>query len=225
LVLSFEPVAFLRRLAPLIPPPWAHLVRHYGLFAPNAGDRDLLPAAPVSPGGIRIDPQRRADRTALSPQPRTSAPPASASTPPSTPPDLRPLSSLAPNTKDAPTAHPQTDSGSDTRRPRTRDAGTGTALSRIGSIRIKRPTERPSSARARRLFLTFPFSHARKLESTIRRLLQPSPGKQDAILYDYDDPRVAPLHRAFEKRRAFLTRLGREADEAMASEALLHLPV
>jgi len=86
-------------------------------------------------------------------------------------------------------------------------------------------TEAVCSARARRLFLTFPFSYARKLESTIRRLLEPSPGKEDAIVYDYDDPRVAPLHRAFEKRRAFLTRLAREADEAAAGEAQLHLPV
>jgi hypothetical protein len=29
-VLAFEPVEFLRRLAPLIPPPYANLVRHYG---------------------------------------------------------------------------------------------------------------------------------------------------------------------------------------------------
>jgi len=52
-VLSFEPVEFLRRLVPLIPPPFAHLVRHYGLLAPNARHRDLLPAAPVSWTGIR----------------------------------------------------------------------------------------------------------------------------------------------------------------------------
>jgi hypothetical protein len=38
-VLSFEPVELLRRLAPLIPPPYANLVRHFGLFAPNAKDR------------------------------------------------------------------------------------------------------------------------------------------------------------------------------------------
>jgi hypothetical protein len=52
-VLSFEPAEFLRRLVPLIPPPFAHLVRHYGLLAPNAKHRDLLPAAPVSWTGIR----------------------------------------------------------------------------------------------------------------------------------------------------------------------------
>jgi hypothetical protein len=60
-VLAFEPVAFLRRLAPLIPPPCAHLVRHYGLFAPNAKGRDLLPAAPVSrPSAVRLAAERRA---------------------------------------------------------------------------------------------------------------------------------------------------------------------
>ena len=47
-VLSFEPVDFLRRLVPLIPPPYANLIRHYGLLAPNAKHRDRLPPAPVS---------------------------------------------------------------------------------------------------------------------------------------------------------------------------------
>jgi hypothetical protein len=52
-VLCFDPVTFLRRLSPLIPPPYAHLIRYWGLFAPNAKGRDLLPAAPVSGQGIR----------------------------------------------------------------------------------------------------------------------------------------------------------------------------
>jgi hypothetical protein len=52
-MLCFEPLAFLRRLAPLIPPPFAHLIRYFGLFAPNAKGRDLLPPAPVSWQGIR----------------------------------------------------------------------------------------------------------------------------------------------------------------------------
>ena len=52
-MLCFEPLAFLRRLAPLIPPPFAHLIRYFGLFAPNAKGRDLLPSAPVSWQGIR----------------------------------------------------------------------------------------------------------------------------------------------------------------------------
>jgi hypothetical protein len=52
-VLSFDPVTFLRRLSPLIPPPYAHLIRYWGLLAPHAKGRDLLPAAPVSGQGIR----------------------------------------------------------------------------------------------------------------------------------------------------------------------------
>ena len=60
-VLSFEPVDFLRRLAPLIPPPYANLVRHYGLFAPNAKARDLLPPAPASPLGLRRTAALRAE--------------------------------------------------------------------------------------------------------------------------------------------------------------------
>ena len=34
--LTFEPVHFLRRLALLIPPPYQHLVRYHGFFAPNS---------------------------------------------------------------------------------------------------------------------------------------------------------------------------------------------
>jgi hypothetical protein len=51
--LCFEPVEFLRRLSPLIPPPYAHLIRYHGLLAPNAKGRDRLPAAPVSLTDIR----------------------------------------------------------------------------------------------------------------------------------------------------------------------------
>jgi hypothetical protein len=67
-VLRFEPLAFLGRLAALVPPPWAHLVRHYGLFAPNAKGRDLLPAAPVSPPGRRLESELRTER-AVPPEP------------------------------------------------------------------------------------------------------------------------------------------------------------
>ena len=56
--LIFEPVEFLRRLAALIPPPFAHLIRYHGLFAPRARDRDLLPAAPVT--DIRLEAWARA---------------------------------------------------------------------------------------------------------------------------------------------------------------------
>jgi hypothetical protein len=52
-VLRFTPTQFLRRLAALIPPPFSHTVRHFGLLAPGAKDRDLLPAAPVSWRGVR----------------------------------------------------------------------------------------------------------------------------------------------------------------------------
>ena len=56
--LTFEPVELLRRLAPLIPPPFAHLIRYHGLFAPRARDRDLLPAAPVT--DVRLEAWARA---------------------------------------------------------------------------------------------------------------------------------------------------------------------
>ena len=63
--LCFEPVQFLRRLTPLIPPPYAHLIRYHGLLAPNAKDRDLLPAAPVSWTGIRPEAYVRAKGAAV----------------------------------------------------------------------------------------------------------------------------------------------------------------
>lgn len=99
-VLCFEPVAFLRRLAPLIPPPYAHLVRHFGLFAPNARGRDLLPAAPVSPAGMRLKTELRADRAARPQQPHASAsPPVFPSKPPTTsgPPSAASLAPAVPD--------------------------------------------------------------------------------------------------------------------------------
>jgi hypothetical protein len=51
--LCFTGVEFLRRISPLIPPPFAHLIRYHGLFAPNAKGRDLLPPASISWQGIR----------------------------------------------------------------------------------------------------------------------------------------------------------------------------
>jgi hypothetical protein len=36
---AFEPVAFLRRLSPLIPPPYAHLIRYFGLLPSSALSR------------------------------------------------------------------------------------------------------------------------------------------------------------------------------------------
>lgn len=47
--LCLEPEAFLRRLACLIPPPRAHMVRYHGVFAPNANARALLPPPPPPP--------------------------------------------------------------------------------------------------------------------------------------------------------------------------------
>lgn len=83
-------------------------------------------------------------------------------------------------------------------------------------------SESLATPRVQRLFFTFPFSYARKLERVIRRgLLAPSAGQEDAVLYDYDDPRVEPLHRAFEKRAEFLGKLRRETERA----AQLELPL
>jgi len=82
-----------------------------------------------------------------------------------------------------------------------------------------------SSPNFNRLFLTFPFSYSQKLFHIVQLLIHPIAGKRDALLYDYDDPGLAPLHRAFEKRRNFLTRLAREADQELARFAQLELPL
>jgi hypothetical protein len=47
--LVLSPLAFLRRLAALVPPPRANLVRYFGVFAPNARLRPNL-------GGVEFDP-------------------------------------------------------------------------------------------------------------------------------------------------------------------------
>jgi hypothetical protein len=63
-VLTFEPVEFLGRLAPLIPPPYAHQIRYHGLFAPRAKLRDALPGAPVSSTDVRPEVRIRMDELA-----------------------------------------------------------------------------------------------------------------------------------------------------------------
>jgi hypothetical protein len=79
-----------------------------------------------------------------------------------------------------------------------------------------------ATPKVQRLFFTFPFSYARKLDRVIRRgLLAPTAGQDDAALYDYDDPQVEPLHRAFVKRAEFLGKLRREIERA----AQLELPL
>lgn len=75
-----------------------------------------------------------------------------------------------------------------------------------------------STPRLQRVFLTFPFSYARKLDSVVRSLMTPSADQQGAVLYDYDDAQVEPLHRAFAKRAEFLGRLRREAEQASQLE-------
>jgi superfamily II DNA or RNA helicase len=82
-------------------------------------------------------------------------------------------------------------------------------------------TDSIHTTRVERLFLTFPFSYAQKLNRLVKSLLHPSAGQQEAVLYDYDDVLVDPLHRAFEKRKKFVSRLRREADE----RAQLSLPL
>ncbi|MCK5797887.1 MAG: hypothetical protein KAI47_11915, partial [Deltaproteobacteria bacterium] len=72
-----------------------------------------------------------------------------------------------------------------------------------------------------RLFITFPIAHAKKLEGLSERLLASAPGKEDAIVYDYDDLAVAPLNRGHAKRHVILTRVQRKAEEAFGSWAQL----
>jgi hypothetical protein len=80
-----------------------------------------------------------------------------------------------------------------------------------------------SLQRTRRLFIAFPFSYGRKLQRLIEQLIEPSEGKNDAIVYDYDDVQLAPLHRACEKRSKVIARLQRAADRAYTEWAQTEL--
>jgi hypothetical protein len=110
-VLSFEPVTFLRRLAPLIPPPYANLIRYYGLFAPNAKYRDLLPPAPPSPYPPRPAATVRTAVSSLTDSNKAKKKPSGKAEPSSSKPSV----ALLPNGKRPPRCarpdnHPRTDS-------------------------------------------------------------------------------------------------------------------
>lgn len=77
--------------------------------------------------------------------------------------------------------------------------------------------------RVSRIFVTFPFSYARRLERLVALLLQPAAGKRDAVVYDYDDALIVPLRRACAKRAELLRRLAREAERAYQKWAQLSL--
>jgi hypothetical protein len=64
-----EPLAFMRRLAALLPGPYVNMIRYYGVFASRAKCRDLLPLPPV-----KID----AATTDVSPDPSATPAPAPA---------------------------------------------------------------------------------------------------------------------------------------------------
>jgi len=79
------------------------------------------------------------------------------------------------------------------------------------------------TATARALFISFPFSYARKLQALVQQLLRPASDKTTVQVYDYDDQQISPLHRAFDKRAKLLERLRRDADRAHRSWAQLTL--
>jgi hypothetical protein len=61
--LVLEPLDFMRRLAALVPAPYAHTVRYHGCFANRARSRQHLPAPPVRPA--TQDSPQTADTAAL----------------------------------------------------------------------------------------------------------------------------------------------------------------
>jgi len=75
-----DPVAFLRRLAALVPSPYVNLTRYYGVFANRSKYRKLLSAPPAAVGPASSEP--------APPEP-LAAPPASSGTPPRTGTDSR----------------------------------------------------------------------------------------------------------------------------------------
>src|SRR3954465_8195663 len=65
--LALTPIDFLRRLATLIPPPFAHLTRYHGVFAPNHHLRAaIVPASAIAAtGSSRPASRRRLDWASL----------------------------------------------------------------------------------------------------------------------------------------------------------------
>ena len=90
-----EPVAFLRRLAALLPAPYQNLVRYHGIFANRSRFRNRLPAPPVRSGktegtsaaGMNTNAAAPADATA---SPTSDAAPHATATAPAAPPTDRP---------------------------------------------------------------------------------------------------------------------------------------
>jgi hypothetical protein len=89
------PVAFLRRLAALLPAPYQNLVRYHGVFANRSRFRKRLPAPPVRSGetegasaaGMNTNAAAPADATA---SPTSDAAPHATATAPAAPPTDRP---------------------------------------------------------------------------------------------------------------------------------------
>jgi hypothetical protein len=69
--LSFEPVAFLRRLAALVPSPYQNLVRYHGVFANRSRLRPLLPEPPGPPEALTSPETTQAESA---PDPPSAAP-------------------------------------------------------------------------------------------------------------------------------------------------------
>ncbi len=71
--LRFEPLTFIGRLVPLIPPPRRHQVRYHGVLAPNASWRKEITRQAAPAGGVRRSAPCRPIRTSgqpLTPRPR-----------------------------------------------------------------------------------------------------------------------------------------------------------
>jgi superfamily II DNA or RNA helicase len=59
-----------------------------------------------------------------------------------------------------------------------------------------------------RLFLTFPKKSPTSVQQEVGRIMRPSPGKTDAIVYDFFDCQNGILIHQFKKRKAVYTKLG-----------------
>ena len=60
--LLLDPLDFLRRLAALVPAPYAHMIRYHGVFANRSRDRNLLPAPPRGDEGQEPSGETGAER-------------------------------------------------------------------------------------------------------------------------------------------------------------------
>ncbi|MCB9557214.1 MAG: hypothetical protein H6707_13990 [Deltaproteobacteria bacterium] len=90
------------------------------------------------------------------------------------------------------------------------------ATTQIAAESVRSPT-------VDRLFISYPFSYSKTLETLVSLVMKPHEDKSEAMVIDYHDVAIGPLHRAFDKRARLLERLRRDAEDLYNGWAQLDL--